>query len=257
MTQQTPLLLAIDCSDRACSLALGNEQTLVEEFTDEPRQHAKRLLSMYRKLFERSSYQQEDITAIAIASGPGSFTGLRIGFSFAQGLSFALSAPLIEVSSLEALALSNIKLIEDKDIEQVHVCLDARMGELYVAGFNVNSGIADTRASLLQRQYEDALIGVSDFNLTTDYANAALMGSGFALDGLALLDSALIASDVCIHASAVHRLGMNLLFEGKMTDAIGAEPVYLRRENAWKTVRQQRQAASDKALNKKSQEQSS
>ena len=247
MSQALPLILSIDCSDRACSVALGNhrvksddpEHFIIEEFTDEPRQHAKKLLPMYRQLLQRSGRQQEEISAVAVASGPGSFTGLRIGFSFAQGLSFALSVPLVQVSSLEALALSNIDQLNGDRIKHIQVCLDARMGELYVASFGFNNGA-------VEREYEDALIGVDDFNLSADYSSTALLGSGFALEQLSALHCAFETSDVCIHASAVHEIAMNRSLNGKTTEAIVAEPAYLRREDAWKTVEQQRQAASIK-----------
>lgn len=239
MAPISPLFLSIDCSDRACSVALGDEQSLVEEFTDEPRQHAKKLMPMYRKLLADSSRRQEEITAIAVASGPGSFTGLRIGFSFAQGLSFALSVPLVGVSSLEALAMSNLGLIDDRRISQIQVCLDARMGELYFASFALKKGV-------LIRQIPDVLIGIDDFDLSEDYSKSALIGSGFALDELGAVDAGLIAADACIHASAVHKVAMEKLSKGDVMDAVGAEPAYLRRENAWKTVKQQRQAVAEK-----------
>ena len=237
-----PVILAVDCSGPACSLALGNGQSLVEEFTDEAGRHAGKLLPMYRRTLERSAFGLADIETIAVASGPGSFTGLRIAFSFAQGLAFALSVPLIRVSSLEALAHSGLGLAAGKNAGQIQVCLDARMGELYVAGFTVG---ADGRA--LHRQYEDALIAVDDFDLSSDYRSTALLGSGFGLDALSHLESRVTLSNACIRASSVHQIGLNLLSEGKAINALGAEPAYLRRETAWKNVEQQRQARLSKA----------
>lgn len=231
------LVLAIDCSDKACSVALGDQQSVIEEFTDQPRQHAKRLLPMYRQLISASAYQAEDIDAIAIAAGPGSFTGLRIGFSFAQGLAFALNKPLISVSSLEALAASNIGAVRsNKHIDQIQVCLDARMGELYIAAFNLVDG---TR---LERRYEDCLIGVDEYDFAADYSSSALIGSGFALEPFNSLPlpAAFVDSDACINASALHAIAIGLLAEGKTVNPLTAEPVYLRREDAWKTLAQQK-----------------
>ena len=241
MSSDSPVILAIDCSDQACSVALGDSQSVIEEFTDEPRQHAKRLLPMYRELLQGSAYKAKDISAIAVASGPGSFTGLRIGFSFAQGLSFALSVPMVQVSSLEALAASNLSLLKNPSIGQVQVCLDARMGELYTAAFKLDK----SRHGLVQlnRIAEDRLIASSDFDRSKNHQTSALMGSGFALPQMSDLDAPVIAADACIHASAVHRIGLDLFAEGRVSDPAGAEPAYLRRENAWKTVDQQKSAS--------------
>ena len=241
MSLDSPVILAIDCSDQACSVALGDSQSVIEEFTDEPRQHAKRLLPMYRELLQGSAYEAKDISAIAVASGPGSFTGLRIGFSFAQGLSFALSVPMVQVSSLEALAASNLSLLTNPSIDQVQVCLDARMGELYTAAFELDK--SQEGVVQLNRIAEDSLIGNSDFDLSGSYQTSALMGSGFALPQMSELDAPMIAADACIHASAVHQIGLELFAEGRVSDPAGAEPAYLRRENAWKTVDQQKSAS--------------
>lgn len=237
------LLLAIDCSDQACSLALGDETSVRETFTDQPRQHAKKLLPMYRDLLAESAHEAKDIKAIAVAAGPGSFTGLRIGFSFAQGLAFSLSVPLVPVSSLQALALS---CLEDphldrtqSHIDQVYACLDARMGELYVGKFQPSDKTGET---VLERRSEDALIAQEEFDLSADYTSSLLVGSGFALDKLCGLHAGLVAPQASIHASAVHKLGMRQFKQGDSCSALGAEPIYLRRETAWKTVDQQRSA---------------
>lgn len=248
------VLLAIDCSDRACSLALGDKDSLLEEYTDQPRQHAKKLLPMYRDLLGASAYSATDIDAIAVAAGPGSFTGLRIGFSFAQGLAFSLSVPLVLVSSLEALALSSLASLEQTDMSkifQIHACLDARMGELYVAGFRLQgSGNGSQQgypqAGDWQREYGDALIAKDDFDFVADYSSSVLVGSGFAINELSTLSAQQRLPDACIRASAVHQLGTALYEAGHTHSTLEAEPVYLRRENAWKTVDQQRLAKADK-----------
>jgi len=178
-----PLILAIDCSDRACSVALGGRPEnsvdlggdLIERYTDEARQHAKQLLPMYREIVSESSYRAEDIDAVAIAAGPGSFTGLRIGFSFAQGIAFALNKPLIKISSLEAMAFSRVLEAElPTETENIHVCVDARMGELYYARFQV---VQSTDVELL-RQQEDSLIAIEDFDLLAAYSKSVMLGTG-------------------------------------------------------------------------------
>lgn len=246
------VLLAIDCSDRACSLALGasssglnNLESVQELYVDEARQHAKQLLPMYRQLISESEYQPEDIDAIAIAAGPGSFTGLRIGFSFAQGLAFALNKPLVLVSSLEAMVVSRLISADLPDgANHVQACFDARMGELYTASFLVEIGIElkQMHQSGVSRQGEDALISINDFDKIKDYSSSVLLGSGFSLDALSNLSALETDSNIGIRAKAVYAIGQRLFIEGKGINALGAEPAYLRRHTAWKTTQQQKKA---------------
>lgn len=226
------LILAIDCSDKACSVALGNRDGFREEYTDQARQHAQKLLPMYRKLVEGSDFTPEDIDAITIAAGPGSFTGLRIGFSFAQGLAFALNKPLVQVSSLEALAHTHLQKVIDQGLDHIEVVLDARMSELYCAPFIIKDGE-------LERMEEDLIIGVEDYAPYGDINATAGLGSGFALEQLSSLGLPYFEHSACIHASSVLTLGQTLFEGGVHESALGAEPVYLRRENAWKTIEEQ------------------
>ena len=228
------LFLAIDCSDRACSVALGNRDAYSERYTEEARQHAKQLPPMYRELIATSDTAAEDIDAILIAAGPGSFTGLRIGFSFAQGLAFALKKTLVLVSSLEALAQTHLEKMREQGMEKIDAVLDARMGELYTASF-------DLSGNTLKRVTQDALIVQEDYAPSQESSKTAGIGSGFALESISNASSGLgyIDTVACIRASSVLTLGQSLYEKGEQVSAIGAEPVYLRRENAWKTVDQQ------------------
>ena len=228
------MILALDCSDKACSVALGESSNVHERFTDEARQHARQLKPMYRQLLAETDTRQTDISAIAVGAGPGSFTGLRIGFSFAQGLSFALNVPLYAVSSLQAMAQSELGSILDSipGCEYIEVAFDARMGEIYCASFTLSQG-------QLVRIKPDQLV------TETDYApdsgpRIAMVGSAFALPAFSVLDTGYRNAGACIRASSVLALAEKQLASGNAgMPAVGAEPAYLRRENAWKTLDQQ------------------
>ena len=224
------MILAIDCSDKACSVALGEGGNIEEFFTDEARQHARQLKPMYRQLLSESDARQKDITAIAVGAGPGSFTGLRIGFSFAQGLSFALKIPLYAISSLEAMAQTELGSIQG--CEHIEVALDARMGEIYFASFKLSQG-------QLVRTSPDQLVGEADYSPCSG-SQVAMMGSAFALPAFSGLDAGYLNAEACIRASSVLSLAEKQLSAGNTgLPAVGAEPAYLRRENAWKTLEQQ------------------
>ena len=104
MTAKAPLLLAIDTTAAACAAALLCDQTCLRA-QSEPmtRGHAERLLPLVGEMMAAAGRSHEDLDAIAVAVGPGNFTGIRIGVSAARGLAMSLGIPAIGVSTLEAL----------------------------------------------------------------------------------------------------------------------------------------------------------
>lgn len=134
-------LLAIDTAAPRLQLALlrddGHVTTLVEDMATG---QAERLFPALGELLERAGAAYADLTRIVVTTGPGSFTGLRIGLSAARGLALALSIPVVGVPSLTALSLSATG--------PVTVLLDARRGEAYVQRF-AGPGIPIDTARLL------------------------------------------------------------------------------------------------------------
>lgn len=122
------LVLALDTSTRtgSCALARG-EIVLREETSDGARTHAERLPSDLMRLLERERTALADIDVFAVATGPGSFTGLRVGIAAMQGLAFATGKPLIGVSSLDALAWTA------RATGRIATWIDAWRGEVYAA----------------------------------------------------------------------------------------------------------------------------
>lgn len=98
-------ILAIDTSGLVASVALVENDVLRAEFTtNDKKTHSQTLLPMLDQLRQMISLELDTVDAIAIAAGPGSFTGLRIGSATAKGLGLALGKPLVEVPTLEGLA---------------------------------------------------------------------------------------------------------------------------------------------------------
>ena len=128
----TPMsvLLAIDTAAPRLALAVLRDgdrvDTLVEDMATG---QAERLFPAIDELFARAGIAYADLTRIAVTTGPGSFTGLRIGLSAARGLGLALNIPVVGVPSLLALSL-NVQC------DPVAVLLDARRGEAYVQSFS-------------------------------------------------------------------------------------------------------------------------
>lgn len=121
-------ILAFDTSTSSAALALWQDHRyLVDCRYQFGNQHSQFLLTEIEHLLRRVSWERQDLNALVVGLGPGSFTGLRVGVATAQGLSFALSRPLYGASSLDALAQS-----APSGPPLVVACVDARKQELYV-----------------------------------------------------------------------------------------------------------------------------
>ena len=125
-----PMILAIDTSNAYCSAALNCRGKIAARRSSEVRQHAAQLLPMIQELLTEQALSIADLDAVAFVSGPGSFTGLRIGAGVAQGLAFAAGLPVLPVSSLAVMAA---KALQGSAAERAFVGLLAREGEIYAA----------------------------------------------------------------------------------------------------------------------------
>lgn len=120
------MLLAIDTSGDWCSVALGTSQSSLFRAEPMSQGHARHLLGMIDAMLADAELSRSQLNAVAFTSGPGSFTGLRIGCAVAQGIGFALNIPVIAVPTTQVLAQRF-----NGFGESILVLFDARMGELY------------------------------------------------------------------------------------------------------------------------------
>jgi tRNA threonylcarbamoyladenosine biosynthesis protein TsaB len=123
-------LLAIDTSSDACSVALQLGADINEKHVVEPREHTRILVPMIDELM------QADLDAVVLGNGPGSFIGMRIGASVAQGICYGAGLEIVPVSSLAAIAA---EAIEEHGAEKVLVAQDARMHEVYLGRFRADA----------------------------------------------------------------------------------------------------------------------
>ena len=107
-------ILGLDSSGLVASVAVVEDDTLIAEYTmNYKKTHSQTLLPMLDEIKKAVELELDSIDAIAVAQGPGSFTGLRIGSATAKGLGLALDKPLVGVSTLEALAYNLFATGED------------------------------------------------------------------------------------------------------------------------------------------------
>lgn len=121
--------LALDTSSDACSVALQLGEEVVDEHVVEARQHTSILIPMIRDLLGDTGATFSDLTAIVLGNGPGSFIGMRIAASVAQGLAFASGLRIVAVSSLAAVAA---EAMAERRVDDVIVAQDAHRNEVYL-----------------------------------------------------------------------------------------------------------------------------
>jgi len=136
-------IICIETSTTVCSVALsGNGKVLASRTIEDAYVHAEKLLPFISELILEAGIALQDIDAVAVSSGPGSYTGLRIGVSAAKGLCFALDIPLISVPSLESLAQQAKDNREKTDTPSGSILycpmIDARRMEVYMALYDEN-----------------------------------------------------------------------------------------------------------------------
>ena len=132
------LILSLDTSTEACSVAVNNNGEVHEIFEVIPRQHSQQLFLMIDQLLASCGVQRNQIDAIAFGRGPGAFTGVRIATGVAQGLGWALDCPVVPVSTLAALAQQGLR---EHQAEQVIATIDARMDEVYLGFYQAENGL--------------------------------------------------------------------------------------------------------------------
>ncbi len=135
-------ILAIDTATDACSVALCSDGEVHQLYEVAPRRHNQLIFGMLAQLLPGGDLRARGVEAIAYSSGPGSFTGLRIGASAVQGLAFAHDLPCVPVSTLASQAQRALRegLVDDE--ARLFSAIDAAIGEIYYAEVEFVDGIA-------------------------------------------------------------------------------------------------------------------
>jgi len=223
------LILALDSSTDACSVALYANGQLSAHFELAAKSHTQRLLPMVDELLQSNSLKLGDLDAIAFGRGPGSFTGLRICMGIVQGLAFGAQLPVIPVSTLEAMALGYYRANPQVNLP-VLVSLDARMDEVYW-GLYARNGESVMPMSdefvmkpelLSEQEAIRSLVG-----------QFVAVGSGWHYPAMQALAVATIVVDTQPHAEDMALIAAQIWSHGGAIDVLDAQPVYLRDTISW------------------------
>ncbi len=129
-------VLLIDTAAATAGIGFANSEDIIAQQTnEEQKDHAAFVQPAIRQLARLNNLSLQDVEAVAVVNGPGSYTGLRVGLASAKGLCYALNKPLILINTLEAMALATIELFPDETV--LHCPLvDARRMEVFTAVYN-------------------------------------------------------------------------------------------------------------------------
>lgn len=199
-------ILAIEASSAQCSVAVSVKDQVFSRSTEIPRQQAQRILPMIDAVLSEAASHLENLDAIALGIGPGSFTGLRLAMGVVQGLSYATELPIIPISSLAVIAQGAYL---QHDCSEVLVVVDAHMGELYQGHYQLREGF-------MQAVSQDVLIKP---------------------DKVMLHDTIFLADKVLPTAEALLSLAEHTADQQQPIFKI--MPNYLRGKQAWKTLENQ------------------
>ena len=222
------LILAFETSAKAASVALLEDGKLLgESYQNTGLTHSQTLMVMAEDLLKQCGKTVEDVSAVAVAEGPGSFTGVRIGVAAAKGFAWGKNIPCYGASTLEA-------MVESLGIYEGYVCpvMDARRAQVYNALFYVNH-------SVIERIKEDRAIALSDLavELKTLVGPIYLVGDGSDLTFKTLsaeISNLVLPPEHRKHQRAVGVaiLAAKKLAAGETGDGAALQPNYLRLSQA-------------------------
>ncbi len=218
------LIVAIDTSGRKGSVALcrgdaasfeGVQLTPLEGGT-----YSARLMPTISSLLEQNGFDRKDVGGFVVVSGPGSFTGLRVGLATLKGLCEILRKPLATVSMLEAVAVTYGAAGETV----VTAVLDAGRGEVYVGEYRFGSGSAS-----LQREY---IVKMAEFATEASRIGGELLTPDAAVAEFLRTAGVGVRQVAPVQADGIGRIGLRKLLTGDVADAASVDVNYIRRSDA-------------------------
>jgi tRNA threonylcarbamoyladenosine biosynthesis protein TsaB len=226
-------VLALDTTTRLAAVAIAEDgRVIVQEVGDPTRSHAEQLPSAVLRVVQRAGAAISTVDAFAVASGPGSFTGLRIGIATTQGLAVVTGRPVVALSALEALAQSAAVALPPGTI--VGAWMDAHRREIFSALYRVGDAPPHTRERLIE--IDPASVADPRATLTRwsrDHERPSLIVGDGAVAYADFVDTAI--TRIAPAEPLAGTLGLMALVRvasGESVGPAGVQPLYVRRPDA-------------------------
>lgn len=214
-----PVILNIETATKNCSVSLAQNGKVLAmtELNEGGFSHAEKLHTFILDVLKKADKTMQDLDAIAVSKGPGSYTGLRIGVSAAKGLCFALDRPLLAISTLSLLA----QAVSLKDYDYYIPLIDARRMEVYSAVFN-------NKYEQI-RQTEAEIIDSASFSEFLSKGKVCFLGDGAAkCKEFISHENALFLEDYFPSAKEMAKLSFEKYSNKNFEDVAYFEPYYLK-----------------------------
>lgn len=223
-------IIAIDSSGLVATVAIATEDTVIAEYTvNYKKTHSQTLLPMLDEIKRMTELDLSTVDAVAVAAGPGSFTGLRIGSSTAKGLALALEKPIVEVPTVDALAMNCWGM--DGIICPV---MDARRDQVYTGFYEFSQ---DGDLTVLHEQFAEDIVTVVNM-LNETGRQVTFLGDGVPVySGVIVKEAKIPVRFAPAHmsrqrASALACLAVKYYKDGRTVSAAEHKPEYLRMSQA-------------------------
>jgi len=231
------MILSIDTSTEAFSIAIELQNgNIVEHYQLAPRLHSKLFLGTLDQLLADNNINKNQLTAIVFGKGPGSFTGVRIAVSVAQGLSVGLHLPIVGISTLASMAQYQYRKTQNTHFS---CAIDARMKEIYWGEYRIIDGIATLVG-------QEAVLAPAKATLASTTEAYSCIGSGWISYQNELSEQLskhllLPPTELFPHAYDMIALAKTQLANKQGVDILDAIPTYLRNKVA-KTIKEREQS---------------
>ncbi len=218
-------VVALDSSGLVASVAIVEDENLLAEYTvNYKKTHSQTLLPMLDEIVSMLELDLHTVDAIAVAAGPGSFTGLRIGSATAKGLGLALDKPLISVPTVDALAYN---------LYGTAACIcpmmDARRSQVYTGLYDFADGEMRTIISQAPRDVEDILARINETGREVIFLGDGVPVYREKVEALIRVPHWYAPAHVNKQrAAAVGALALQYLSAGRTETAAEHQPIYLR-----------------------------
>ena len=223
-------LLALDTSSVACSVAVLLGDAVFEQHEEQPREHTRLLMPMIRSVLEKADIELSELDGIVLGNGPGSFIGMRIAASVAQGLAYGAGLQIAPVSSMAAIA-AEVASAEPARGACVVVAQDAHMQEVYLGLYSIVDAVL---TNVLPERLQPCE-AIPELNDGSDYIAAGYGWQRFPI----LLEANRcnlqgISEVLYPHARFLLKLGVAVFERGDSLAAQDVIPAYLRQKVAEK-----------------------